>query len=85
MERESLIYIAFLYLRHHKGDLGGYEKKKNIFRGAWRVALVAKKFQKCWHTIILDGFEVRHEKKSVGVQRFWRGLYQRNATAGIAY
>jgi hypothetical protein len=40
-ERESLIYIAFLYLRHHKGDFGGYEKKKNIFRGAWRAARVA--------------------------------------------
>ncbi len=28
-------------------------------------------------------FFLRHGKKSVGVQRFWRGLYQRFATAGI--
>ena len=32
-KRESLIYIAFLYLRHHKGDFGGYEKKKYFSRG----------------------------------------------------
>jgi len=34
-----LIYIAFLYLRHHKEDFGGYEKKKIFLegRGAWRA------------------------------------------------
>jgi hypothetical protein len=77
----------------------GYWRKTHSFaniRGILGVVM-KKKFQlylvargdggEKWLELLIGAnsrrFFLRHGKKSVGVQRFWRGLYQRFATAGI--